>query len=51
MDRALAVVAVLLIGCLVLPIAAGYAAKAVPALASLLVLLGFARLLWPSGRR
>jgi predicted histidine transporter YuiF (NhaC family) len=51
MDRALATVAALLVVCLLLPMAAGYAAKAIPTLASLFVLLVIAQLLWPSGRR
>jgi hypothetical protein len=52
-NRALGTVSALLVGCLLLPTVAGYAAQAVPVLVSLLVLLGFLRLLLPprSGRR
>lgn len=48
MNRALGTVVALLAGALLLPTVAGYAARAVPVLVSLLVLLGFLRLIWPS---
>jgi hypothetical protein len=51
MNRALGTVAALLVGCLVLPTVAGYATEAVPVLASLLVFLGFLRLLLPPGKK
>ena len=51
MNRALGTVSALLVGCLLLPTVAGYAAQAVPVLLSLLVLLGFLRLLLPPRSR
>jgi hypothetical protein len=51
MNRALGTVAALLIVCLLMPTLASYAARAVPVLVSLLVFLGFLRLLLPSGPR
>jgi hypothetical protein len=51
MNRALGTVAALLVGCLLLPTLAAYAAEAVPMLVSLLVFLGFLRLLLPPRSR
>lgn len=51
MNRATSTVLGLLIVCLLLPTLARYAARAVPVLVSLLVLLGFVRLIWPSRGR
>ncbi len=51
MNRALGTVAALLVGCFLLPTVAGYAVKAVPVLVSLLVFLGFLRLLLPPGKK
>ena len=53
MDRALGVVALLMVAALALPVLAAWLQAAVPMLLSLLVLLGLARLVWPSrgGRR
>lgn len=51
MDRLIGLVVVLLLVVVALPIVAGYAAGAAPALLSLLVLLGFVRLLLPSRSR
>jgi hypothetical protein len=50
-DRVTGTVGALLVGCLLLPTVAGYAVRAVPVLVSLLVLLGFVRLIWPSRGR
>jgi hypothetical protein len=50
-NRVLGTVLALLVGCLLLPTVAGYAARAVPVLVALVVLLGALRLLWPSGRK
>lgn len=47
MDRLIGLVVVLLLVAVVLPTAAGYAVRAVPALIALLVLLGIGRLLLP----
>jgi hypothetical protein len=51
MDRLLGLIAVLILVAVVLPTLADYAARAVPGLAALLVLLAIARLLLPSSRR
>lgn len=50
MDRALGAIVTLLIGCLLLPIVAGYAVQLIPALVALLVLLGVVRLALPPPR-
>jgi hypothetical protein len=50
-DRLIGLVVALLLVVVALPIVAGYAAGAIPALLSLLVLIGFVRLVWPSRRR
>jgi hypothetical protein len=51
MDRALGIVAVLIVAALALPVLADWLQAAVPMLLSILVLLGLARLVWPGGRR
>lgn len=51
MDRLIGTLTALLVLALLLPAIAGIAQGAVPALVALLVLLGFVRLLWPSGRK
>ena len=51
MDRLLTLLIVLLLVAVALPIVAGYATRAVPALISALVLLGAVRLLMPSRSR
>lgn len=48
MDRALGVVALLIVAALALPVLAAWLHAAIPMLLSLLVLLGLARLVWPS---
>jgi len=51
MNRALGTVLALIAVCLVLPLAASYAARAVPALLSLLILLVITRLASPRRKR
>jgi hypothetical protein len=51
MDRLIGLVVVLLLVVVALPIVAGYAAGAVPALLSLLVFLGVLRLFLPARSR
>lgn len=51
MDRALGIVALLLVAALALPVLAAWLQAAVPMLISLLVMLGLVRLVWPSRGR
>jgi membrane protein implicated in regulation of membrane protease activity len=51
MTRLIAVIAGLVVLCLLLPAIARAAQAAVPALLSVLLLLAIARLFWPSRRR
>lgn len=51
MDRVIGTAALLLGLVIALPVIAAWAQTAVPVLVSLLVLLGFVRLIWPSRRR
>jgi hypothetical protein len=50
-DRAVAVVALLLVAVIALPTMAAAVQAAIPSLLALLFLLGIARLLWPARRR
>lgn len=50
MDRAMGMVALVIVAALMLPVLAAWLQAAVPMLISLLVLLGLARLLWPTRR-
>ena len=51
MDRLIGIVVLLLVGVAMLPTLAAAAQGAIPALLALLLLLGIARLLWPTHRR
>lgn len=51
MDRLLTLIVVLLLVAVALPTVAGYATRAVPFLVSVIAVLGFVVLLWPSRSR